>query len=151
MRSLEKDYGRVELRSARTGYREGRPERTGSKTKIEERRCAAIFLPMLNGPFQVEIGPYWLLLPGDTSISADVTGPTPGAYQMALTKWVVLLGRFQFFIHLDPIRDLSGLKSFIDYTTKGDVTTPLITVNGVPGVRYGDYGPPRTWMDWWFK
>lgn len=97
------------------------------------------------------MGPYCLLLPGAATISADVTRPTPGAYQMALTKWVVLLGRFQFFIHLDPINDLAGLKAFIDNTTKSDVTTPSVTVNGVPGVRHGDYGPPRTWMDWWFK
>jgi hypothetical protein len=106
---------------------------------------------MLDRPFRVEIGPYWILLPEEASISAHVTRSAPGAYQMALTKWVVLLGRFQFLIHLDPINDLGGLKSFIDYTTKSDVTTPLITVNGVPGVMHGDYGPPRTWIDWWLK
>jgi len=97
------------------------------------------------------MGPYWMLLPGGAKMSADVEEPTLGAYQTALTKWVVLLGRFQLFIHLDPIKDLGGLKSIIDLTTKSDVTTPSITVNGVSGVMHGDYGPPRTWIDWWFK
>jgi hypothetical protein len=46
---------------------------------------------------------------------------------------------------------LGGLKAFIDSTTKNNVTTPSLTVNGIPGVTYGDYGPPRTWIDWWFK
>src|SRR4029077_16134951 len=48
-------------------------------------------------------------------------------------------------------RLLGGLKAFIDSTTKNNVTTPSLTVNGIPGVTYGDYGPPRTWIDWWFK
>jgi len=106
---------------------------------------------MLDRPFRAEIGPYWILLPGGAKMSAVVKEPTLGAYQTALTKWVVLLGRFQLFIHLDPIKDLGELKSFIDSTTKSDVTTPSITVNGVPGVMHGDYGAPRTWIDWWFK
>ena len=106
---------------------------------------------MLDCPFRVEIGPYWISLPESAKISVEVTGPEPGAYQIALTKWVVLLGRFHFLIHLDPIKDLGGLKSFIDYSTKSDVITPPVTVNGVPGVMHGDYGPPRTWIDWWFK
>lgn len=31
------------------------------------------------------------------------------------------------------------------------MTTPSVTINGIPGVTHGDYGPPRTWIDWWFK
>jgi hypothetical protein len=106
---------------------------------------------MLDRPFRAQIGPYWILLPGGAKMSAEVKEPTFGAYQTALTNWVVLLGRFRLFIHLDPITDLGGLKSIIDLTTKGDVTTLSITVNGVSGVTHGDYGPPRTWIDWWFK
>lgn len=106
---------------------------------------------MLERPFRAQIGPYWILLPGGAKMSADVEEPALGAYQIALTKWVVLLGRFRLFIHLNPIEDLGGLKSFIDLTTKGDVTTPSIAVNGISGVMHGDYGPPRTWIDWWFK
>ena len=107
--------------------------------------------PLLDRPFRAQIGPYWLLLPGSAHISAQVKGPTPMALQMALTNWVVLLGRFQLFIHLDPINDLSKLKFFIDCTTKNDVFTPSVTVNGIEGVSHGDYGPQRTWIDWWFK
>jgi len=55
------------------------------------------------------------------------------------------------FIHLDPINDLTHLKSFIDHTTKSYVVTPSIQVSEIEGVTYGDYGPPRTWIDWWFK
>ena len=106
---------------------------------------------MLDRPFRFEIGPYWILLPGNASISPLVTMPTADAYQIALTNWVVSIGRFQLLIHLDPINDLPDLKAFIDRSTKGDVTTPQITVNGVSGVTHGGYGPPRTWIDWWFK
>ena len=106
---------------------------------------------MIDRPFRLEIGPYWLLLPGNAVVSVDLTQPEPGAYQSALTKWVVTLDRFQFLIHLDPINNLGHLKAFIDYTTKSDVTTPVVNVNGVPGVTHGDYGPPTTWIDWWFK
>ena len=106
---------------------------------------------MLERPFRFEIGPYWILLPWHATVSAAVTAPVPGAYQMALANWVVTSGRFQILIHLDAIHDLDGLKSFIDYTTKSNVITPSVTVNGVPGVTHGDYGPLRTWIDWWFK
>ena len=106
---------------------------------------------MLDRPFRAEIGPYWLLLPEGTKISAGVSEPTSGAYQIASTMWTVSLRRFQIFIHLDPIHDLDRLKWHIDHVTKSEVVTPSPTVNGVPGVTHGDYGPPRTWIDWWFK
>ena len=31
------------------------------------------------------------------------------------------------------------------------MVTPSIQVSEIEGVTYGDYGPPRTWIDWWFK
>ena len=105
----------------------------------------------LDNPFRVTIGSYYLLLPKSADISAKVTQPAPDAYQRAFTNWVIRLGRFQLFIHLDPLHDLSELKSSIDCMTKGNVTTPSITVNDVQGVTHGNYGPPRTWIDWWFK
>ena len=67
------------------------------------------------------------------------------------TRWVVLIGRFRLGIHLDPISDLGDLKRFIDHSTKSDVTTSPICVNGVDGVTYGGYASPVTWIDWWFK
>jgi hypothetical protein len=106
---------------------------------------------MQDRPFRFELGPYRLTLPAGADVLARVTGPAPDAYQIASTDWIISLGRFQIFIHLDPLKDLDGLKSFIDYSTKSNVTTPPITVNGVPGVTHGNYGPPRTWIDWWFK
>ena len=67
------------------------------------------------------------------------------------TDWVVLIGRFRLSIHLDPINDLGDLKGLIDYSTKSDVTTNAISVNGIEGVTYGSYASPVTWIDWWFK
>jgi len=107
--------------------------------------------PMLERPFRLEIGPYWILLPGHATVSAQVTDLIPGAERMMLTRWVVTSGRFQISIHLDATQGLDGLKSFIDYTTRSDVVTPSVTVNGVAGVTHGGYGAPRTWIDWWFK
>jgi hypothetical protein len=77
---------------------------------------------MLDRPYRVEIGPYWINLP-----------------------------RSSLFIHLDAINDLSDLKVFIDHSTKSNVTTLTVTVNGISGVKQGGYGPPRTWIDWWFR
>jgi hypothetical protein len=107
---------------------------------------------MDQGEFRVELGPYWLMLPGNAAVSAQVSLPSssPGTYQIAFTHWVIQLGRFQFFVRLST-KELSELKSFIDYTTKSRVATPSIIANGVQGVTHGDYGPSRTWIDWWFK
>jgi hypothetical protein len=102
-------------------------------------------------PFRFEIGPYWVLLPNSADISADVRKPSRDTYQVASTHWIVSLGRFNLFVHLDPLNQLTELKSSIDYSTKSDVITPSISINGVPGVTHGSYGPPRTWIDWWFK
>jgi hypothetical protein len=107
--------------------------------------------PKLMQPFRFEIGPYWILLPGSANITANVRKPRPETCQVAWTHWAVSLGRFDLFIHLDALNDLTELKSFIDYSTKSDVITPSISVNGVSGVTHGDYGPPRTWIDWWLK
>jgi len=101
--------------------------------------------------FRAQIGPYWLLLPKQARISANVEGPPEVGYLSATTRWEVLLDRFRLFIHLDPIHELEGLKKFIDSCTKGNVTTRSIVVNDVPGVTFGDYAPPVTWIDWWFK
>ena len=106
---------------------------------------------MLERPFRFEVGPYWILLPGTADISATIRKPPPEAYQTAFTHWTISLGRFHLFIHLDAINDLGDLKSFIDYSTKSNVITSAISVNGVLGVTHGHYGPPRTWIDWWFK
>ena len=101
--------------------------------------------------FRFEIGPYWIQLPLHADITASVKKPPSGAHQIAWTTWVVSLGRFQLFIYLDPNSGFSDLKSFIDQTTKSDVITSPIGVNNIPGVMHGDYSPPRTWIDWWFK
>ena len=106
---------------------------------------------MLERPFRLEIGPYRILLPGRATVTAEVKRTPPQADQIASTLWRVMLDRFQLLIHLDPVLGLGGLKSFIDYTTRSEVVTPSINVNGVPGVTHGGYGPPHTWIDWWFK
>ena len=106
---------------------------------------------MFDRPYRLEIGPYWLTLPGNAAVSAKVNGPTPGAYQTALTNWTVRRGRFLFFLHLDPLHDPADLKAFIDQQTKGNVTLTPVNINGVSGFTYGSYGPPRTWIDWWVK
>jgi hypothetical protein len=41
--------------------------------------------PMLERFFRLEVGSYWLLLPGHATVSAAVTPPAPAAYQLALT------------------------------------------------------------------
>jgi len=104
---------------------------------------------MLERPYRLSVGPYWLTLPGDAAVCAEVIGPRPGAYQRALTAWTVIIGRFQLMLHLDALHDLGDLERLIDQETKGNIT-PLV-VNGVSGVTHGDYGPLRTWIDWWFK
>ena len=101
-------------------------------------------------PFRFEIGAYAMMLPGDAEIVAKVKKPAPGAYQVTSTHWRILLGRFQIFAHLS-VEKLDYLKSFIDSSTKRNVETPAIEVNGVPGVTHGAYGPDRTWIDWWFR
>ncbi|MEP7209429.1 MAG: hypothetical protein ABI740_01220 [Alphaproteobacteria bacterium] len=109
---------------------------------------------MLLRPFRFRIGSYWLLLPGDAEVAAKVIGPANDgirAYQMAWTNWTISIGRYVLFLHLDPLQDPEDLKFSIDSQTKGDAITPPITVNGVYDVTHGDYGPRRTWIDWWFK
>ena len=106
---------------------------------------------MLDRPYRFQVGPYWLLLPRTASVTADVSHPKPGSYRTAWTNWTVALGRFRLFLHLDPLHDLDGLKAFIDQQTRGNVTPTSVSVNGVLGVTHGDYGPARTWIDWWFK
>jgi hypothetical protein len=108
-------------------------------------------MSLISQSIRFEIGPYWALIPGSADISAEISKPTADSYQGAWTNWVVTLERFRLGIHLDPINDLSDLKSFIDRSTKSTVTTPSITMNGIAGVTHGDYGPPRTWIDWRFK
>src|SRR5215469_8799202 len=106
---------------------------------------------MLKDPFRLEITPYWILLPSGASVCAEMALPQPWEYQRAATQWVITLGRFRIVAHLDATHDLGGLKSFIDYTTNSNVAVRSLTANGVPGVTHGVYGPPRTWIDWWFK
>jgi len=54
-------------------------------------------------------------------------------------------------VHLDPLGTVEGLKDFIDQQTRGDVAVAHQNVNGIIGASHGDYCPPRTWIDWWFK
>jgi hypothetical protein len=107
---------------------------------------------MDEGQVRVELGPYWLTVPISADVSAQVSrpSPSPGSYKIALTHWTIQLGRYQFLVHLST-KELGELKSFIDYTTKSDAITRSINVNGVQGVTHGEYGPSRTWIDWWFK
>jgi len=98
-----------------------------------------------------EVGPYWLQLPAHAEIAANVVKPPSPARQAAWTDWIISFDRFQFFIHLDSRLRLSDLKRLFDRTMKSDVRVSCIGVNGVPGVTHGGYGPPRTWIDWWFK
>lgn len=102
-------------------------------------------------PFRADIGPYSILLPGGATLDAKVDRPPPEAYQRALTRWIIGLGRYRIFVHLDTMHELGGLKDFIDFQTRGDVVVEQQIVNSIPGVLHGSYGPPRTWIDWWFK
>lgn len=108
-------------------------------------------MPTLLRPFRFQVGLYSLLLPETAAISAEVKKPPAWAVQIAWTHWAVALGRFQLSIHLDPIQDLDDLSSFIRSTTKKEPVPLPIAINGIDGVMHGDYGPPRTWIDWWFK
>jgi hypothetical protein len=98
-----------------------------------------------------EVGPYWIQLPARAEIAANVVRPPATAQQSAWTDWTISFERFQFFVHLDSRLKLSDLKRLYDQTMKSDVRVNTIGVNGVPGVTHGGYGPPRTWIDWWFK
>ena len=102
-------------------------------------------------PFRADIGPYSILIPDSATLDVKANRPPPEAYQRASTQWIVGLGRYQIFVHLDAKHELGGLKEFIDLQTRGDVVVEQRTINGIPGVRHGGYGPPRTWIDWWFK
>ena len=92
-------------------------------------------IPSLLNPFRFEIGPFWLLLPEHAEISSEVRRPEAWAVQTARTHWVALLGRFRLSIHLDPIQDLTDLRSFIEYTTKSEAVTPSIVVNEIAGLH----------------
>ncbi|HWY61616.1 MAG TPA: hypothetical protein VNW15_06920 [Rhizomicrobium sp.] len=100
--------------------------------------------------FWFGLGPYQIRLPGHAHVAADVIMPSQEGFGRGFTRWTFGLNRFQIFIHLSG-EDLSKLKEFIDYTTKSDVIVRQIQINGIAGVMYGNYGPPRTWIDWWFK
>jgi hypothetical protein len=94
----------------------------------------------MSGPTNFAIGPYSLVLPAH----AHVAGSNEGKPAK------IVLGRFQLSAHLDK-RGLDGLAAVITDQTQRTVATSAIIVNGVPGVTFGDYGPPRTWIDWWFR
>ncbi len=83
-------------------------------------------------------------------MTAAVTQPVAGSLAAGFTSWRIELGRFQFFVQLTTA-ELRRLKDQIDWQTKSNVETPGVKINGIPGVTHGDYGPPRTWIDWWFK
>lgn len=101
--------------------------------------------------FGFEIGPYWIQLPAGAEIDANVIRRSETSYEIAWTDWMISLERFQFFVHLDPRLKLSDLRRLIEQTTKSGTGITTIGVNGIPGVTHGDYGPPRTWIDWWLK
>ena len=107
----------------------------------------------MNHTFRAQFGSYWINLPRTAIIKAEmkIPEPTPKSYQTASTSWNITLRRFQLSVHLDPLGNLNGLKDFIDSVTKSDVIVPTIIVNGIDGVTHGDYWPPQTWIDWWFK
>ena len=101
--------------------------------------------------YRAQLGPYWLLLPESAILAADVVRSPPGAYRMAFTTWVISLGRFTLRIHLEADRGPQYLKTLVDGLTRGDVTTSEFSINGIRGFKYGGYGPPDTWIDWWVK
>lgn len=105
---------------------------------------------MLDRPFQAQIGSYLLRLPGNAELSCGIDKPSEG-WAVVHTHWVAQIGRFRLGIHLDPSGDLSDLKKFIDHSTKSNVNTRRISVNGIDGVLYGSYASPVTRIDWWFK
>jgi hypothetical protein len=104
----------------------------------------------LVNPYRLTIGPYWLLVPEEAKISAEVKMPAPGAFRSAPTYWTISMERFWMSVSLDPLQDLSQLKKYIDYSTQSSVATKTLVVNGLQGVTYGGY-MPRTWIDWHFK
>lgn len=101
--------------------------------------------------FRFEVGPYWIQLPAHAEITANVIRPHTSGYQAAWTDWIVSLERFQLFVHLDSRLRLSDLKPLIEQQTKMQAEVATLGVGGVLGVTHGNYGPPRTWIDWWFK
>jgi hypothetical protein len=102
-------------------------------------------------PFSAEIGPYSILLPGDATLDSIVERPSPEADPRAFTRWIIELARYQVFVHLDARHELADLKDFIDFQTRSNVSVDALTISGIAGVSHGDYGPARTWIDWWFK
>jgi hypothetical protein len=101
-------------------------------------------------PFWFGFGPYQIKLPDYARVTADVQMPSQEGFGCGFTHWTIGLGRFKIFVRLSGER-LSKLKEFIDHTTKSDVTTQQIEINGISGVTHGSYLPPRTWIDWWFR
>lgn len=69
---------------------------------------------------------------------AAVSRTPDDAFQMADTAWTVSVGRFQIFVYLDARHEPRHLKEVIDWQTRGDVMLDPITVNDIPGLRYGD-------------
>lgn len=118
-----------------------------SRPRCVRRDC---FDTMASLPILFEVGSYRMSLPGYATISAEVRLPQNEEVRSTSTRWTIFLGRFQLFVHIS-VDELSELKRFIDSTTKSDATVQSIVVNGIRGVTHGDYGPSRTWIDWWFK
>ena len=116
--------------------------------------------------YRFQLGSYWLFLPHTGELTAQVRMPSSlerlkelakatgnsnlREFQMAFPRWQFDLDRFYFTIWLGP-GTLGDLKREIDSQTKGDVVTPSVEVNGIPGVTFGSYEAPRTRIDWLFK
>jgi len=99
---------------------------------------------------KLQFGIFLLELPHCAEITAEVIKPPQPDFGLGYTYWTVDLRRFRLRIGLSTHR-LSTLKEFIDGQTKGNVEVEPMTVNGLAGVSYGDYSPPRTWRDIWFR
>lgn len=102
--------------------------------------------------YYIYIGGYRLTLPENSHVDVEITDRVSDLSEQVLyTYWKINLGKFYFSIHLSPNSELSGLKNFIDFTTKQNVFVKDIVVNNIPGVTHGGYDEPRTWIDWWFR
>ena len=97
------------------------------------------------------IGPYSFQLPHRTPVKAEPFIPPVDNFGAGGTTWQFVLGKFTFFIHLEASGKPEDLHTFILCCTKESVVLEPIEINGIKGVRYGDYNSQRSWIDWWMK
>jgi hypothetical protein len=90
-------------------------------------------------------------LPDRAELEAHVASPSPLFSNMRVgTRWHVRLGRFEIVASLDPVDGLHDLSRRAFEAREPGLTAKPVSTNGVPGMRYGDYGRAEGRIEQWY-